>query len=106
LEYLINNDDGYTQAVFYLVRGWIQPDSSLTAHDHALQSLLGAIESSVLARHLENAADRLSLSGETTATVLAKIGQALEDMLLTDAGHPPITDVTDLLQKLIGEERD
>jgi hypothetical protein len=57
-----------------------------------------------LAKQLEKAATGISAAGESTATLLSKVGQPLEDLLLTDFAAIPFSDIVYLIETLGGTE--
>lgn len=103
---LLNNSDNPQQAINYLRRDWIKLDEYLnTPEKQIIYKAHSIIELLFLARKLESEAIAINPDGETTASVLAKIGQSLEDMFLSDSPGIPISDFFSLLEILIGEEK-
>jgi hypothetical protein len=92
-------------AISLLRRDWMRLEQHLsTPQRQALYKAQSAIESVFLARALETGAQAVASDGENRATVFAKIGQPLADLLLTETGASPSSDVLALLEILVGEE--
>jgi len=78
----------------HFVQEWIDRHLVSTPEEKALFDFFAAIESVALAKQLEKAATGINANGESTATVLSKIGQPLEEILLTDLAQTPYFDVS------------
>jgi hypothetical protein len=93
------------QAIDWLRKDWKRLDPYLsTPQRKASYMALSAIESSLLARVLEAAAQDIDPGGESRDAVLAKIGLVLADLQLTETGATPLSDVGALLDVLTGEQ--
>jgi hypothetical protein len=102
---LLRDSVDLSKAVQLLSRDWTRLDQYLsTPQRQALYKALSATDSAFLARQLETCAEAVAPEGEIASSVLAKIGQPLEDLLLTETGATPTSDVLALLEILVGEE--
>jgi hypothetical protein len=99
------NSETSQPAVDLLQRDWPRlGDLISTPQDQTLADFFTAIESVALAKQLEKAATGISAAGESTATLLSKVGQPLEDLLLTDFAAIPFSDIVYLIETLGGTE--
>jgi hypothetical protein len=102
---LLECSEDLQQAIGFLRQDWMRLEQYLsTPQRQAVNKAQSVTESVSLARALEAAAQTIDLEGESTATLLAKIGQPLEDMLLTEIGATPSSDIIALLETLVGEQ--
>jgi hypothetical protein len=97
--------NGLLQAINFLKQDWVRlGDYISTPQQQTLYDSLQAIESVVLAKATITSLNLINPGGESTATLLTKVGQSLEDLLLTDLGVTPFSDVISLLDILVGRE--
>jgi hypothetical protein len=101
----LRRPNGLPQAINLLREDWVQlRDYVSTPQQQTLYDSLQAMESLILAKALARSQNLINPNGESTATLLAKIGQALEDILLTDLGAAPLSEIISLLSILTGRE--
>ena len=101
----LRSSEDLQSAVELLGRDWPRFDDLVsTPEEKTLFDFFAAIESVALAKQLEKAAIGINANGESTATVLSKIGQPLEDILLSDLALTPSFDVSSLIEILVGTE--
>lgn len=92
-------------ATNFLQQNWIRfEDIFSTPEQQTLYSAQSAINLIFLARQLEIQAQDINSYSESSATVLAKIDQILEQLLLSEASGVPHSDIFSLLEILLGEE--
>jgi hypothetical protein len=92
-------------AVSLLQRDWMRLEQYLTTLQlQTLYKASSSAQTAFLARELESVSRTITSDGESTATVLAKIGFSLTSLLLSDAGVVPFSDVRALLEILVGEQ--
>lgn len=101
----LSHSNGLPQAIHFLRQDWVRLEDHIsTLQQQILYDSLQVIESIVLAKETVKALNLINTNGESTATLLTKLGQPIEDLLLTDLGATPFSDVIALLEILVGRE--
>jgi hypothetical protein len=91
-------------AIGQLLRGLPLPEQELQPEEYAALLARGAIESARLARELEKAARNLAEEREIVTTAFAKLGWALEKVLLANFTSGPQDELIDLIAILTGQK--
>lgn len=105
LENSLNEQKAIESAINFLQRNWIRfEDNFLISEQQALYSAQSAIDLIFLARTLDEKAQDINSYSESSATVLAKIDQVLEELLISETPGVAHSDILSLLEILLGEK--
>jgi hypothetical protein len=102
----LKNAKELNRALNFLERDWPRTDASLSSLEKvALWKATVGVEMLRLSRRLNNAAKEIRDDGENAITLLAKLGEPLEEIMSSEMSLSSLSDVYSLMEILLGQEK-